>query len=332
MSVGERRLAVRLRGAALRLGWRLPLLRFLGPTQPVVLLWHGVPEHGLFDDRITARDFALQVQFLKRHFQPVSIHEWKHRRRRWERIRVIVTFDDGFLNNATDAAPILEHFQVPATFFVCHRHADPDRPLWFSYLEAIEARYFGTLHFSGETYDLAGTNRATEVARLREMLLELRPHPAAMYRAIDEELPPLGSFLTRDEMRQNTAGLTETALRELAEIPWFTIGVHTVDHPYLTRCEPDEQARQIRESINWIEGATGEPPRYFAYPLGDYDANVVECSRRLGLSAGFAVTDRGVRVPDFEVVRIGVARPSLDILGFKVQWGMLLRRIGVRFG
>ena len=40
---------------------------------------------------------------------------------------VVLTFDDGFANNATVARPVLEELQMSAVFFVSTRHLEPGR-------------------------------------------------------------------------------------------------------------------------------------------------------------------------------------------------------------
>ena len=37
---------------------------------------------------------------------------------------VVVTFDDGYLNNFTEALPILEEFKIPATIFLATDYMD----------------------------------------------------------------------------------------------------------------------------------------------------------------------------------------------------------------
>ena len=112
-----------------------------------------------------------------------------------------MTFDDGFRNNAEVAVPILRKYRVPAVFFVCSRHATPGRYLWFSYLRALERHFRGNgFTFCQEFMDMTPTQRVATVARLREHLLNLQPHPSAMYAAIENELPQLEDFVSRGEL------------------------------------------------------------------------------------------------------------------------------------
>jgi peptidoglycan/xylan/chitin deacetylase (PgdA/CDA1 family) len=68
------------------------------------------------------------------------------------------------------------------------------------------------------------------------------------------------------------------------------IGSHTIDHLMLTRLDLPEMIRQIAQSRQDLERALGVNVVSFCYPVGDYDATVVEQVRAAGFS--FAVTTR----------------------------------------
>jgi peptidoglycan/xylan/chitin deacetylase (PgdA/CDA1 family) len=311
---------------ALRASWKLPFIRGVTSRLPVVLLYHGTPprKSGV---SMPAEAFEQHIEFLSRHFECVPLGG-RRKRRAFDRIQVAVTFDDGFRNNAAIAAPILRKYSVPATFFVCSRHAEPDRYLWFAYLEALEENFPGNgFSFRGRFMDMSPGQRPMTMARLREWLLELTPHPAAMYTAIDGELPRLEDFISPEYLSDHYAGMTVEQMQELAADPLFTIGVHTADHPFLTKCQPDEAIRQLDTNRQWIERTVGVRCGIVAYPSGDYNDDVLGRCRALGFTEGYALTPRSGTRPELQVPRVGVYSPSLDVLGMKVQWGNALRAL-----
>src|SRR3712207_1287335 len=119
---------------------------------------------------------------------------------------------------------------------------------------------------------------------------------------------------------------------ELASDPLFSIGVHTVDHPFLTMCEGEEVTRQIADNKAWLERVCKRECDAIAYPLGDYDAEVLQRCRELGLERGYAVIPTLKVDYHLELPRVGIYRPSLDYLGFKVQYGNLIRALGLKVG
>ncbi len=284
-------------------------------------MYHGVPRRPPVG-RIDAIAFEQHVTWLKQRFDLLSAGEYPTYRPRGARAAAILTFDDGYRNNAEVVAPILQRLRVPAVFFVSSRHADSGQYLWFTYLEALR-EYFPepTLSWGGARFDMSGLARDHSVQRLRGKLLELKPHPEGMYRAIANELPRLTDFISKDVIRDRYDGMTAAQVRALASDPLFTFGVHTADHPYLTQCTPDEASRQIRENQLWLEAESGKACNMIAYPLGDYDQGILRQCHSLGLERGFAVVPKIGTDQRFEISRIGIHSPSLKILRFKAVWG-----------
>ena len=316
--------------------------------------------------------FERHVCFLKSRYRFISPGQCCRVRSRAEDIDVLLTFDDGFLNNAVYAAPILKRHQVPAVFFISTRHCNGGRFLWFAYLSAF-SRWFpeDELALDGVTYDLGPRERRRSMRKLRDYLLSLRPHPQAMYDKIEHSLPSIESFVPQRTLEDHYAGMTWDHIREIAQDPLFEVGVHTVDHPFLTLCDDAEMERQIRSNREELARVTGKQIRSIAYPSGDYDARVVAKCVDMGIEEPYAVEVRrgtvsrlpspvardipGVgrratkdegrgpkaggratmddgRWTNNDIPRIGIYKPSLSILGFKVQWGNLLRRTPLRFG
>jgi peptidoglycan/xylan/chitin deacetylase (PgdA/CDA1 family) len=312
--------------AIIRYSWRLPFLRVLVSRQAVVCLYHGVSA----SDSAT---FEQHIEFLKRHCDLTSPEEFDRPRRRRDRLRVLLTFDDGFRNHAEVVAPILRKHRVPAIFFVPSRHATPGRYLWFNHLLALERHFTGNgFVFRGQPVGMAPEQRHDSIKRLSAALLGLAPHPASMYEAIERELPPLEEFVPAKDVIDLYAGMTPEQIGDLASDPLFTVGAHTVDHPLLSRCAPHEAVRQIQENKSWLEQITDRPCIAIAYPSGNYDASVLEACRELGFSRGYATTPMFGRDRELEIPRMGIYAASLDALGFKIHWGHVMRAVGAPIG
>ena len=85
-----------------------------------VLLYHNV-ESGTprFDFAIPAAEFARHLQFLKQHCNVVSMTQaGEIVGMCQDRLNVLITFDDGFINNFEVAMPILQQHGLSATFFL----------------------------------------------------------------------------------------------------------------------------------------------------------------------------------------------------------------------
>jgi len=310
------------------LGYHFPLTRLLAPRNPVVLMYHGIPRQSE-GSAVNADSFERHICFLKKNFALVSVDDLGGRERIGSRVRVMLTFDDGFRKHAEVAAPILRRHSVPACFFISSRHAYPRKYLWFTYLRMLEKHFKGNgFMFDGEFMDMSVPRQRLTIDRLTTLLVRLRPHPERMYQVIEEDLPRPEDFVSSSDLIDRYAGMTAEQIEELSTNPLFSIGVHTLDHPFLTKCDRAEANRQIVENKTWLENVIRRPCGAIAYPLADYDSEILKLCRSVGFCRGYSVNRSIDYDPELERPRLGIYYPSLNALGFKVRWGNLLREFG----
>jgi len=106
-------------------------------ARPAVLTYHSIQDS---DSPlcIPPRTFSEQMQWLKGHAQVLPLAEVVDllaRRKSFPERVVVLTFDDGFQNFQTHAAPVLARLELPATVFLptawCGKtNAWPGQPEW----------------------------------------------------------------------------------------------------------------------------------------------------------------------------------------------------------
>lgn len=92
----------------------------LGRQIAVVLLYHRVNDHQRDNLTVGVEQFDRQMAYLSRHYPLVGLPDLVNGAApaHSDRPLVAVTFDDGYLDNYENAAPILMRHGVPASFFV----------------------------------------------------------------------------------------------------------------------------------------------------------------------------------------------------------------------
>jgi peptidoglycan/xylan/chitin deacetylase (PgdA/CDA1 family) len=203
---------------------------------------------------------------------------------------VLITFDDGYRNNLTYAAPILRRMGIPAVVHVTTGYVGGRRILWPNEV------YRRVLHWPQATLPMPdlrserrlGPTSAERVAAAGEVRDAAKnvsdiQRQAYLARLREQDMPDaqpedeLFGFLSWDEVRE-------------LHRHGFAVGSHTVEHPILTRLEPAQLAAQLRESRETIERQIGEPCTVFAYPNGgpeDVSPEVVESVRAAGYRIAF---------------------------------------------
>jgi hypothetical protein len=113
--------------------------RNLGSRYPLVLCYHGIvgedrrDQHFLYRNTVSRRQFQLHLEFLNRHFHPISLGDLIDHMQRGVALKpcsVLVTFDDGYRNNLTNAAPLLLKNSTPALFNVTTGYIGRPDVLW----------------------------------------------------------------------------------------------------------------------------------------------------------------------------------------------------------
>jgi peptidoglycan/xylan/chitin deacetylase (PgdA/CDA1 family) len=96
------------------------LFRFLHRGQVKVLLYHSIsPTGGPFNNAVSPDDFRAHLQHLRSRYNVVGLDaEGRFTGHRTDRVNVLITFDDGFVDNAHTAAVLLQDACLPAVFFL----------------------------------------------------------------------------------------------------------------------------------------------------------------------------------------------------------------------
>jgi peptidoglycan/xylan/chitin deacetylase (PgdA/CDA1 family) len=235
---------------------------------------------------------------------------------------VALTFDDGYRDNLTHAAPILARHGLPATVFLATGFVGSGSAPWVD-------RLAGALKHTREAALAAPWG---ETARLTSAADRLQ--------VLDRALGYLKG-LPDDDLRRTLDGLfgalgaPDAASFKDLMLSWddvhaliglgFSVGAHTVSHPILSRVSLERARREILGSRAMIETACGRPPLAFAYPNGGAD-DYTEAVTCLVREAGFtcAVTTRfGVNTrhtSPWELRRGGPWEHHLPTFALKLAW------------
>jgi peptidoglycan/xylan/chitin deacetylase (PgdA/CDA1 family) len=261
-----------------------------------ILIYHHIFER--FDsehrDGTDREQFAWQMKLIRRVFQPITIGELAATAKSGEipARAVVVTFDDGYLDNYTQALPILKENGVPATIYVA--------------VEAIESGYMWNeavtrqiLKTQSNELDLSRYNLGVYSTMTRE------EREAAVVNVV-EKMKPLNPRTQKEivayvneaygEVDLPRQMLTGEHLRSLAQEASITLGCHTQTHPMLSQIGIKDAEKDICKSRALLETYLLGPVEHFAYPYGKYGehfhAEHVNLIARLGFRTA-VTTDWG---------------------------------------
>lgn len=262
----------------------LSILIYHSVTQEPDLMRPGVP---------TADRFKWHMQILDRHFNVLPLSQAVNliREGRLPPRAACVTFDDGYADNLTVAAPIMQQLNIPATFFIATGYLDGGRMWNDTIIEALRLYPDEELDLTAmklPSYQIISAEDRRKAAydiitRIKYLAQEHRNDVATAVGKMVDNLP-------KDFM------LTRSQLCELRQIG-MDIGGHTVTHPILARLSGEQARAEIEEGKAELEHILNEPVKLFAYPNGrrgfDYDSNHVKYVRDAGFDAAVS-TNHGV--------------------------------------
>jgi peptidoglycan/xylan/chitin deacetylase (PgdA/CDA1 family) len=238
---------------------------------------------------------------------------------------VVVTFDDGYRNVLTNAAPVLAEYGIPATVFVVTDFVKNQTMVWTDQvISALCATNKPRLRIErgNDTIEMPVSTAEEKIAadyRIRDL-----------YKALDDNtrtglLEQMFSQLAVDQSDMKNAWgdhapLTPEDLGTLRELG-IEVGSHSRSHKILARCDADVLEREFGESKRWIEDVTGAACDEFSYPNGR-PGDFNDQTRQYAMAAGYAcaattLTQRVSQQHDrFEIPRFTIANNDTTLVEF----------------
>ena len=274
------------------------------PHVPILPLHRVNDDNDPFMPAMPTAMFAARMAHIARHYHVLTVEDLAQRLQegRAPHNALAITFDDGYRDNLTHAAPILSRLGLPATIFLVTGYIDTPRALWFDRL---------AMAFK------SGTARRVELSDGRILALTTEKERLAALSAAWALL----KLLPDDERSSSLEQLIQT-LRAVPERPkrlmlgWdevnalrglgFSIGAHTVTHPIMSRLTQSQVRDEVYGSKAAIEKGVGASVRAFAYPNGqpaDYSEAVTQVVREAGFTCA-VTTKRGLNDANTPVLEL----------------------------
>jgi peptidoglycan/xylan/chitin deacetylase (PgdA/CDA1 family) len=266
---------------------------YIGRQSFQILSYHRInDDQDPFFPAVPSPIFERQMAHIAQTFKVFPVEELVERahRRALPRNALAVTFDDGYRDNLTHAAPVLARHGLPATIFLATGFIGTASVPWF---DRVAMAFKATTAASW----MAPWGENLSLARRPDRLTALDRTLGYLKRLPDDDLQH-----TVDELLETLEVVEGKAFKNLM-LTWddvhalgglgFSIGAHTVSHPILSRVKPARAWAEILGSRTAIESTLGSPPRTFAYPNGgpdDYTTTVTRLVREAGFRC--AVTTR----------------------------------------
>jgi peptidoglycan/xylan/chitin deacetylase (PgdA/CDA1 family) len=256
-------------------------------------LFHRVnPTRDILWDPLDLSLFDKCIRYISSHFHIVLLEDLFQNDFDFsiKKKYATILFDDGYKDNLEYALPILEKYNVRASFYVVTDCIEKNIPTW-TYILDYAFQYTNKKNINLEfdflpeelrVNELPGNKERIEyVKKLKPVIKNishedrLRVITAVTESFDDVELP--GLMMNWDDLR-------------LLRSKGHYIGSHTVSHSMLgTMTNETEIKKELVESGEKIKLQLGYFPSTISYPVGSYNKTTIQLSKAAGYKIGLAV-------------------------------------------
>lgn len=252
----------------------LNICNFINRNNVRVMLYHRVNKYGDWFG-IDTDVFERQVEYLSRNFNLISLQDFLKILNKEIIVKkpLLLTFDDGYLDNYTDAYPILKKYSAPAVIFLTTDFIDKKIWLWHDqYRYIIENTPLKEVEFSlnGGQYNWSLNNKIEKLKARKDInkLLKNLPRSQRM-----QELSKFAKSLKVNIPEHSTdryAPLSWDNIKEMSKNN-IAFGAHTCSHDILSKLKSEDAHYELLQSKKRIEEELQLEVNSFAYPNGQDD-------------------------------------------------------------
>lgn len=292
-----RKIRTGLQNSVAWLGVRSNILRPERHPKKVILMYHGIDRVGCSDFNprfVSAGNFEKHLRYLAENCDVVPLSHIYDEGVSPTRLTVAITFDDGYENNARYAAPLLEQYGLPATFFVTGLNATGTDILWADFLDIAAALApLGTIESLGRRFKRSAGGEFCCIESGKGLGAILRQSGFAEKKAvIDDFLKHMPDFRRDGRYDDYWRLMSDEQIRQVSKSRLIEIGSHGFYHNNLGNIDLADAREELRLSKAYLEELMQKPVTAVAYPDGSYSRAVVDAAESLGFKHQLAVDYR----------------------------------------
>ncbi|HZS29451.1 MAG TPA: polysaccharide deacetylase family protein, partial [Candidatus Angelobacter sp.] len=227
---------------------------------------------------VREKTFVHFLSYAAKEYEFVDLScdpDWKHS----SNLRLAVTFDDGWSDNASIAYDVAQQHRAPMVIFIVTEKLGEILPFWPE--RAVSA-------LDGM---LASSERCKDRSHIEQTIEELKKLPAS------QRTQRIEKMVAEHPNTQSSSAVDQTmSWEQVAHLHrgGVTFGSHTCTHEILTTIPLAEAEEEIAVSREHVEKKLGAPCRLFSYPNGDCSEAVRELVQQAGYKFAFLNQQPGI--------------------------------------
>ena len=262
--------------------------------------------------------FESQIKYLSQHYNIISLEEFQCHAFNNAPLKpnsVILTFDDGFIDNYTYAYPILKKYGCHATFFPIGNSLNDKGEVWLHWfyflLDNISTDRISIELDGDKIIDSQMNSESDKLSIIKHMKFFLeKSSDTEKYKVAKE----LGKYLPANLKHYKDNYLSVDEIQELSA-NGFSFGGHTMSHPKMANLSFERKKTEIEQTKSLLSSIINCRLCAFSYPHGqktDFDQQDKQLLKDNGFTCALTTVE-GLNDKDtdiFELKRIEVGEFS----------------------
>jgi peptidoglycan/xylan/chitin deacetylase (PgdA/CDA1 family) len=202
-----------------------------------------------------------QILFLKKKCNVVSVQDFFERKFIKNKINVAITFDDGYLNNYTNAFPILEKYKVPSTIYCTGLNKIGENILWADFVNIASTLTDKEIEIEGEIFvkNKSVYTSTSTGKNIYETVKNIKPDYSFKQSIYDSlSFVKFKNDLKYDEYWKL---MSDEQIREISNSNYVTIGSHGFYHNNLGNISTENAKKEIEDSFYGVQFLKNSPPQ-----------------------------------------------------------------------
>lgn len=251
-----------------------------------IIMYHGVVENsiGRFNGRhLDLQIFEKQIAFLSRHCNIISLEDYFEGKFDPKKSNFAITFDDGYLNNYQFAKPILEKYNVEATYFITGLKMTSEEMLWADLLDIATHFELKELVLNDISFKI---NEHKKLQNINGMILHdyIKQVDSSFETKVEmsKVLSPYIEKIKQAKIRDYWQLMNNDHIIETSKSDVITIGSHGYYHNNLGNIEFSHSARELKKSKEYLENLIQKEINSLGYPDGSYTRETIQYAESIG--------------------------------------------------
>lgn len=212
---------------------------------------------------INFKDFKNIIEYLiENGFDIISIDELNNILRQGvipKQKKIVLTFDDGYIDNYNLVYPFLSEQQIPFTIYVCNGLIDKSIYIWWYLVLNLYESENKAIIIDNRKVKLKPSNKSIIFKFLKSQNED----------SLKSLLSNLGIDIKKsNELFNKEIAMTWAEISKMSESEYVTIGAHTINHYGLKYLSDESSFNEMLLSKNEIERHIKRKVSHFAYPFG----------------------------------------------------------------